>query len=461
MADGLTGSTNRDWTVSVLMIFVGVAIGLVLTDIRGLLALGFGGGLFGWIWLVRKDATTPLAVFIALMPVWLYLKFLGWPPISVPGVESFIPTLTKEFFLLIWFLNAMVVAAQSEQNRLPIPKMLLAFFFVLLVMLPVVSVRRFPLLLRSYTEMFVLITVPLLVLPVNREDIHRILLGFLVAGGTFAAIGLYHYFIDPTLFLSHGLLNEQIIKGGERVASAAFLGPRLQSITANPNNLAGILLFTSVIALGLLHREKNNRSENLFAISVLIGCSFTLFLTRSRDDIVFLLIGFGLFFVIYRRVLPTMIGIIGGISGLFVMWDQVVGVFSRLLTRGNPRFDTWATTFETIGIGILTGGRSDAVLDTIGATDSTYLLMLLQIGAVGFGLFLFYNLQLIRGLGSQLLRQPQYEEATMFVLLIIMLFAFVFRVMFFSFPFTIYYWASIALSILFVREAQTKKRVSS
>jgi len=460
MWDTQTGIVNRDWATFILFVFVGVSIGLIVTDLPGLLIVVFGGILFAWIWLVRNYAITSLAVFIALLPIWVYLKFMGWPPISVPGIESYIPTLLKEFFLVIWFFNAMAVAARSEQSRFPLPKVLLVFFFALLVFLPIVSPQRFPLLLRSYSEMFVLITVPLLMLPVTQDDTYRILFGFLVAGGVFAAIGLYHYFIDATLFLSHGLLNEQIMKGGRRVASPAFLGPRLQSIAANPNNLGGILLFTSMIALGLLHRKENNLTEKLFVMSVLIGCSFTLFLTRSRDDIVFLLIAFGLFFVIYRRVLPMLIGIVGGVGGLFVMWDQVVGVFSRVLTRGNPRFETWANAFETIGIGILTGGRSDAVLDTIGATDSTYLLMLLQIGAVGLGLFLFYNLQIIRGLGSQLLRQPRYEGATMLVMLIIMLCAFVFRVMFFSFPFTTYYWVFIALSIIFIRKAQAGMRIS-
>jgi len=431
---------------------LGVVAVLSTFDIRLFAAVTVTVALAAWIAVVRYDHVTAFAVFFALMPLWVYLKFLGYPKIGVVGTQANASTIAKEIALIILFSHWLFTAIRKDQLRLPLPPGLLAFSPVVIVTLLVGSPSQFVLLLRHYVEMFVLIAVPLLAMDLSREDVHRIFLGLVTGGFLFSIIGLYHYFIDPT-FLLEGSLQADLVKG---TGGGAFLGPRLQSIAANPNNLGTIALYTAITAIGFLHKANSTYRRRVLAIVVFVSSAFVLVLTRSRDDIGLLAVGLILFLVLFRRRLPMIVGVCALAGGLAFNWDQILLVFNRLLNQGNPRIKIWFHAIETFGWQLLIGARDYLAYRQENGVDSTYLRLLIQTGALGLALFVLFNVKTTSRLFKNAFKSADYLQGLCGILLLVLLAGFTVQVTFFSFPFNAYYWITFALGCKLVLDVDSE-----
>lgn len=432
-------------SLQLLIVFVlagGVIGGLLALDGRLLLFVTLGVVFCGWLWIVQYDHVTAFAVFFALTPLLLYVRFLAYPPISVPGTDAYILTLSKEVLLVTLFGHWLFTRARSGDLSFTVPRELLILYMLLVGMLMITAPNQSPLLMRPYVQMFVLIAIPLLSYDLSRRDIQTLLLGFLVAGAVLVTVALYHYFVDPT-FMIDGYVNPNIWIS-KTSSETAFYGPRLQSITANPNNLGVASLITSIVALYFVHLKEARTEQRVFAATVLALSSFVVLLTRSRDDIVLLALAFGLFSFFLRNRRVLIFGLLGGTTGLLYKWEQVTNVFLWLVEYGNPRIKIWLLAFDSYGLQLVTGGSTVAKLP---AVDSVYLQLLINVGVIGAFLFVLMNVRLIGQLLRRGYHQTDSQAVTIAVALIVLLGVFAVGTQFYNYPFNAYYWAFLALGI--------------
>jgi hypothetical protein len=81
--------------------------------------------------------------------------------------------------------------------------------------------------------------------------------------------------------------------------------------------------------------------------------------------------------------------------------------------------------------------------------DSSYFRILLQVGIGGLALFLLVNVQTVLRLGASLISEKDYCQETLWVSLLVVLGTFAFGVNLLIFPFSLYYWFVLTLSIRF------------
>jgi len=140
--------------------------------------------------------------------------------------------------------------------------------------------------------------------------------------------------------------------------------------------------------------------------------------------------------------------------GILLNFDQIVGTFEILLTRGNPRFDVWLSGIRFYGWELLTGvGKVDNQFTVDNPYDSTYFRILLQVGIGGLALFLLVNLKAGLGLVRRLLSKRDPLGASILIFLVALHGGFAFRVDLLVFPVSLYYWFGLALAIRVVAES--------
>jgi hypothetical protein len=419
--------------------------------------------LVGWLYLVNRDYILALTVFMALMPLWLFLKWVEWPAIVVSGDTIYLATILKEVFMIVFFGHWLVSTARNDRVILRILPALLGFFAFVAVALLQGGLVRYPMLLRPYIETFLLVAVPLLSIELDRRDIERLLVGVAVGGGITGVVALLHVFVDPQFLLWEWLIREEIFKTREGLS--AYFGPRLQSFTGNPNNLGRMMLLTAVVAFGFTF--KISPRENLWRVSAYVTLfaisTVVLMLSRSRDDMVLLAVAIVVFIVIKRQKLPLVAGAVIFTLGVLLNFSQISGTFETLLIRGNPRFATWLSGIQYYGWELLTGvGRVNNQFAVHNPYDSTYFRILLQTGAVGLLLFVIVNLKAGFALAWSFYSDHITVNMILLILLVVMLGTFTFTVDLLIFPFSLYYWFVLALTLRSVSEGienQSRTRI--
>lgn len=431
-----------------LVISIGLLLVLAFLDHRLFAILLLIAFISIWIRIIHHGYVTALSVFMALMPLWVFLKWVEWPSVIIAGSTLHLATVTKEIVMLVFFLHWLLFSSRSDRVVVRLTPAIIGFFAIVLVGLSQAGLPRYPLLLRPYVETFLLIGVPLLSIDLTERDIERLLIGAAIGGGLAAAVALYHAFIDPQFLLSPELVREDIYK--TRGGLSAYFGPRLQSFTGNPNNLGMLMLITGVTSFGLTLRgsfRENMWNRGMFA-GIFILSTTVLMLTRSRDDIGFLAVAIMLFILIQRRRLPLLFG--GAAFGLGVVLnlDQILNTFGILLSQGNPRFGLWLSGIQFYGWDLLHGvGNVDNQFTTENPYDSTYFRILLQVGIGGLATFLFINLRVFQELFRSLYIQYDQTQAILLILLITILGSFLFGVSLLVFPFSLFYWFVLALAL--------------
>ncbi|WP_340101745.1 hypothetical protein [Salinibaculum salinum] len=404
--------------------------------------------IIGWAALVSYDCVCALSVFIALLPLWVFLKWIEWPAISLAGTTIHVATLFKEVLMIVFFFHWLISATRSDKFAIRLTPSLIGFFAIAVIGLLQAGLRDYPISLRPYIEVFLLVGIPLLSIDLSKREINRLLICFAIGGGITALVASYHVFFDPQFLLDPAWIREDIFK--TKSGLSAFDGSRLQSFTGNPNNLAMIMLFTSIISFSFTFRGSIREQvprrlvyAGLFTISAIL-----LMLTRSRDDIVFLAIAILLLIVIKRQTVPLILGGLVFLTGFLTNFDQIVLVLNRLIEQGNPRFNTWVSGVQFYGLELLSGvGTIQTQFAQTHPIDSSYFRMLIQIGIGGLFLFIFMNLRVLHGLSGSIEYTKINTESILFILLVIMLGGFSVRVTLFVFPFSFYYWTFIALSL--------------
>lgn len=431
----------------ILMVLTGLCLGVATLDPIGATAVLVAVLLIGWFCVVDHDYITALSGFLALMPVWIFLKWVAWPWVTVMGNQVYLATMLKESFLLVFFCHWLYRTVKHERPRLPIPLSLLGFVGFALLALLQAGIASYPMLARPYIEMFVLVGVPLLGMDLTPQDVDRLLIGTLVGGAVIALVAVYHAFVDPQLLLTTDWLRDAIFKGQQ---TPGYLNARLQSFTGNPNNLGRMMLLTGIVAFGLIfspHARENRVQRGAYA-GVFLLSTLVLMLSRSRDDIGFFAAGLLLFILLQRRTRPLVFGgIVFGV-GVWFNLDQIVFTFERLLTQGNPRFDLWLEGVRFYGWDLLSGiGNVNNQFARSHPYDSTYFRLVVQLGVGGLLLFLLLNIRLLQGLTSMLASGYDHRQATLLVLLCVLLGGYLFSVNLLVFPFSLYYWLVVALVV--------------
>jgi len=415
------------------------------------------GLLIGWFYIVQHDYVLALAVFMAMMPLWLFLKWVEWPSVLLGGSTIHLATMLKEVLMIVFFSHWLVSAVRKDQAFVRVPLALLGFFGFVAMALLQGGIARYPMLIRPYVETFLLIAVPLLSIELSRHDVERLLIGMAVGGGITAVLALFHAVVDPKFLLWDWLIREEIYK--TRGGLSAYFGPRLQSFTGNPNNLGQLMLLTGVLSYGLAFRD-SFRSISIHQLvfgSIFAISSVILMLSRSRDDIAFLAMGIAIFVIIQRRFIPLLCGaLVFGVSFFFNI-DQIVGVFERLLSQGNPRFDTWLSGIHFYGWELLTGvGQVENQFRGLNNPyDSSYFRIIIQTGIGGLLLFILATFGTVSRLLIRSLTEGDSLKSIVLVLLIVLLGGMLFRVSLLVFPFSIYFWTFLSLGIRLLSDFET------
>jgi O-antigen ligase len=373
----------------------------------------------------------------------MYLRGFGEINIIIPATEAYITTLFKEIFLIILFFYWLYFHSVSEADGLniSIPRKLLVFYLLAIPILIFASPQRFLLLIRPYIEMFILIGIPLLSYDLSRREVNKLLLSFLVSGTVIGCFAFYHYFVDPT-FLIEGLANKNVYYGDEPIT--AFMGPRLQSIAGNPNILGTVAMIISIVSMNFVSSKYINLKQRIFAGFVLLIMSTTLFLTRGRDEIVFLFVAILLFAVLLKNRKSVLSIISGSVLGLILNWTSIINTFSVLIEYGNPRVKIWYTAWEFYSFRLLTGGLTEANF-VYGALDSTYLRLLMHTGILGVMLFLILNIKIIISLIHHGYQNQDTQAITIAIAIICLLGIFATTTMFYIYPINSFYWALISI----------------
>lgn len=373
------------------------------------------------------------SLFLVLVPVWIYLRFF----------EFRYATILKNLLLVIGFLGwtAWIILERGAKIKLPT---ILAVFLVFPITLLSITGINYPMRLRPYVEMVVLVTIPILSFDLQSKDIQKIF-HYIVGSGIFLGmISLYQYFINPTAFIFDTIIDENLFKTKPGEPLSAFLGPRLQSITGNPNNLGLLMLITSLVSFGYIADKRFTWKQRMPYIVTFILATVLIMLSRSRDDIILLVVGIVIFIVYTRNKILLILGV-GGVSvGLLANISQVTEVFHRLFTQGNARTEVWARAFNEFGWGLLFGGNSAVAYS--GVIDSSYLWMMIEIGAIGTITFLILSVSLLTNLHRKAWREWNPAPTLITITTIVaILGSGVFRSLLFNFPFTLYFWLFFAI----------------
>jgi hypothetical protein len=214
-----------------------------------------------------------------------------------------------------------------------------------------------------------------------------------------------------------------------------------------------MMLFTAVVTFGFAFKESPLENLRRFAGygSVFTISTVILTLTRSRDDIVLLAVAIVLYILIQRRIVPLVFGLVVFGIGIGLNIDQIFHTFQTLVSQGNPRFQVWLDGIQFYGLELLTGvGQvNNQFTAATNPYDSSYFRILLQVGIGGLALFLLVNVQTVLRLGASLISEKDYCQETLWVSLLVVLGTFAFGVNLLIFPFSLYYWFVLTLSIRF------------
>lgn len=436
-------------------ILLGALVGLVALEPALLAVVGIVVVVVWWTRLVVRDHVRALAVFLAFMPVWFYLQIVDFAVIHVPDPVSGL-TLLKEGLLVVYFLHWLVVLRPEDEGGIRLTTGMIVFFLVVVVgigkaaVLGSISPVELLFNYRPYVEMFLLVGVPLLSVDLDRNDIRNLLTGFLVGGAGMATVALYHYFVDPYVLLRADAILHNQVKVRPNGEFSALLGPRLQSITGNPNDLANVMLVTSLLTLGFLLESGRRLRQAVPLAGLLFVSLLVLSLASSRDDLVMFGFGLAIVAVHVRRHWATVLGGVFFVVGIWLNSARIVTVFRRLVESGNPRVTRWVSAIEHFGTDLVFGIGTVANEWTASTSiDSTTLRMLIQIGLVGTLAYAVYNARIMVNLSRlvQHARQSRAMPLAILASLVALQGVFVFRVGLFLFPFTAYYWILLALGI--------------
>jgi hypothetical protein len=309
---------------------------------------------------------------------------------------------------------------------------------------------------RPYVEMIILVTIPILSFDPQLKYIHKLYKSIAISGLFLAVISLYQYFIDPTALIFESIIDEHIFKSKPGTPLSAFLGPRLQSITGNPNDFGMLMLITSLVSFGYVADKNFSWRQRIPYIVTFVVAVVLIMLSRSRDDIGFLILGIVIFVVYTRNKTLLMFGV-GSVSiGLLSNINQVIGVFSRLFRYGNRRTEFWVRIFDEFGWSLLVGGNNAVAYS--GIIDSSYLWMMMEIGVIGTSIFLILSGSLLIGLHKKAWQESNPAPTLISITVIMAILGTgVFRSLIFNFPFTLYFWLFFAIGYqqleLFVRSS--------
>ena len=373
------------------------------------------------------------AVFLALIPLWIYLRFL----------EFRYATVLKELILVIGFLGWVIWIIQRRDSIIKIPP-ILAVFLVFPILLLSITGINYPMRVRPYVEMVILVAIPILSFDLQPDDIQKLYHFIIISGLFLAVISLYQYLIDPTALIFEPIIDEHIFKSKPGEPLSAFFGPRLQSITGNPNNLGLLMLITSLVSFGYIADKNFSWRQRTPYIITFVVATVLIMLSRSRDDIVFLIIGIAIF-VVYTRNKTLLLFGAGGVSlGLIANINQVVNVFSRLFTHGNKRTEMWASAFDEFGLSLFVGGNNAVTYS--GIIDSSYLWMMIEVGIFGTTIFLVLIGSLLINLHRKAWQESNPAPTLISITVIVaILGSGIFRSLLFNFPFTLYFWLFFAI----------------
>jgi hypothetical protein len=437
---------GRSWTVvalgallgAVWYIAVELAIGLVLIAV--------------WVWLLGRDRTDALTIFLALMPVWLYVKWLTLPTLTVAGGQFHVATALKDVLLAVFFLHWASERFADGARTVYLPPGVAIYFLVVVVGLLQAGPVVFPFLVRPYVEMFLLVAVPVSTMQLDETDIAQLLSGVLAGGGLLSLLALYHAFVDPTFLLTESLIETSIFK--TRDGLSAYFGPRLQSIAGNPNNLGQTVLVTCVVAVPILFRDRvqRNKLRRIAYGGAFAGSTIVLMLSRDRDAIV-LLAGALALYLVFKGTVRTFLALAVVCTAAFTLnAGDIVDTYHILVNQGNPRFRYWAAGIDFFGRRLLTGvGSVDNAFAASNPYDSSYFRMAVQIGVFGLLAFLLFNFRTVLGLTRATLNTTDRAVPVAILLaLLVMLGGSAFHVSLLIFPMNLYYWLSFGLALRYL-----------
>ncbi|ELZ40397.1 hypothetical protein C463_14980 [Halorubrum californiense DSM 19288] len=382
-----------------------------------------------------------LAGWLLLLPLWVYLKWVD----ILPGPE----TILKELWLVSLLIPAAVIF-QRNDYKIKLPVVVVVFTAIIFVTVArdslLTSLRFF----RPYFEPIALIFLPITIVRLHEEETEYLLRCLLWAIVLICGIAVIH------LVYSEFLLWDSIVRTElyRRGPPYSWFGPhRLMSITGNPNNLANLAVFGTILGVWEFEQRDSLRAKIIF--TVVIGLTAAMvFLSVSRDDFGILAIAFVAMALLQRRWRLLIGGGLVMTSGFFMNIDKIIRTIRILVENGNPRFNFWANIITYLNRDLITGIGPAALAIQGWYIDSSLLNIIIEMGIIGLLIFLLLNIQIARSLVSLALNGDQLS--VVLVTLTGALFGtMLMRQSLINTPFSLLYWLFVAMSYQRIFEASS------
>ncbi len=296
----------------------------------------------------------------------------------------------------------------------------------------------------------------------DKAAFKRILLGWLVVSLLWSAIGAYTLFFESIPAAQELELPEGAVPQlGKTV--------RVSAVYQNPNELAFFLTLSIVLAI-LNYRVTSRRAWRVVAIITILAGSIVLIGTFSRKSWLGVLLSLSILSLRDRRIIVGLV-VIGVLSVIFIILSAGTGFFAQALYNRLTSFflepevamaeraRVWAIALDIFSRSPILGngaGSFYAIAPALGAEllipHSIYLLILVEYGLVGLGLFLLYVSTCVYGLIAIMRKNDDAQVRYMALGLLAILASVLFQGLFKTFSFTNYNFLSyFALLFIFLR----------
>ncbi|WP_459943150.1 O-antigen ligase family protein [Deferrisoma palaeochoriense] len=341
-----------------------------------------------------KSPVRIVVCFIVLVPVFSVAGFL--PPVLDLNLGFNPNRIIKDIVLLVLFVLAVVHRLLKKKKSLPRLSVWFLWagiyyvYTVIIFLTSVAGVASFAA-LRSYLLYPVAVTVTVVLVTRNWEDVRKLAAAYVVASCGIASLGLVQFYFADQL-LMFGALGDRMLK------------TRMASVTGNPNLAAYTMVLGMFWALAVVQRRWLR-----FGVLALLFCG--VLATGTRSAVLVLGLVFTGYCVVRRRWRALTVALVcAGVAFLFIGHT----VSTRLLeaiTTGDERLEMWDTVLEhaafrggvLFGLGVGTIGTFGELQASLGMgavapmggeltyVDNHYVYVLVEQGVVGLGLWTAMN----------------------------------------------------------------------
>jgi O-antigen ligase len=296
----------------------------------------------------------------------------------------------------------------------------------------------------------------------DKAAFNRILLGWLVVSLLWSAIGAY-------TLLFESIPAAQLLELPEGAVTQLGKTVRVSAVYQNPNELAFFLTLGIVLAV-VNYRVTSRRAWQVVAIITILAGAIVLIGTFSRKSWLGVLLSLSIMFLRDRRIIIGVV-VIGVLSVIFILLFAGTGFFAEAVYNRLASFllepevamaeraGVWAIALDVFSRSPIFGngaGSFYAIAPAVGAElpipHSLYLLILVEYGLVGLGLFVLYVSTCVYGLVSIMKKNDDARVRYMALGLLAILASVLFQGLFKTFSFTNYnFLAYFALTSIFLR----------